>query len=48
MTTRMPTRSDSSRTALMPSIRFSFTREAILAIMEALFTWNGISLTMMA
>ncbi len=43
MTTRIPSRSDSSRIAEIPSIRFSFTRPAICSMRRALFTWNGSS-----
>ena len=32
----------------MPSIRFSLTRAAMSAISRALFTWYGISVTMIA
>ncbi len=44
-TTRMPSRSDSSRIAEMPSSRFSFTRCAMSSMSRALLTWNGISVT---
>ena len=45
MTIRIPSRSDSSRRSLMPSIVFSRTRSAIFSISLALFTWYGISVT---
>ena len=32
----------------MPSTRLSRTNSAIFSIMEALFTWNGTSVTMIA
>ncbi len=47
ITIRMPCRSDSSRMSLMPSIFFSRTSSAICSISRALFTWYGISVTMM-
>src|SRR3546814_16532807 len=43
---RMPSLSDSSRSSLMPSSFFSLTRSAIFSISRALFTWYGISVTM--
>ncbi len=43
ITTRMPSRSDSSRMSLMPSMRLSRTRSAISSISCALFTWYGSS-----
>ena len=43
MTTRMPSRSDSSRMSAMPSMRFSRTSSAIFSISLALLTWYGIS-----
>ena len=39
MTTRMPSRSLSSRRSAMPSTFFSRTRLAIFSMSEALFTW---------
>jgi hypothetical protein len=39
MTMRIPSRSLSSRTSEMPSIRFSFMHSAIFATSRALFTW---------
>ncbi len=47
-TTRIPSRSDSSRMAAIPSIRFSLTSSAICSMSRALFTWNGISETTIA
>ena len=44
-TIRMPSRSDSSRIAEMPSILFSLTRPAICSMSRALLTWNGSSVT---
>ena len=48
MTIRMPSRSDSSRTSEMPSIRFSRTISTIRSIRVCLLTWNGSSVTTMA
>ena len=47
MTRRMPSLSDSSRSAEIPSIRFSLTSSAIFSISRALLTWYGSSLTTM-
>ena len=46
-TTRMPRRSDSSRTSEIPSTRPSRTSSAIFSIIEALLTMYGISSTTM-
>ena len=45
ITTRMPSRSLSSRMSAMPSMRLSCTISAIFSIIVALLTWNGISWT---
>ena len=45
-TIRMPWRSDSSRSAEMSSIFLARTSEATVWMNEVLFTWYGISLTM--
>mmetsp|Transcript_11410 Transcript_11410/g.18351 ORF Transcript_11410/g.18351 Transcript_11410/m.18351 type:complete len:284 (-) Transcript_11410:635-1486(-) len=47
-TTRMPVRSDSSRTSATPSICRPFTRSAICTHRLALFVWYGIEVMMMA
>ena len=39
MTTRTPSRSDSSRNSDMPSTRFSRTTSAMRSIIRDLFTW---------
>ncbi|OPY29311.1 MAG: hypothetical protein A4E31_00680 [Methanomassiliicoccales archaeon PtaU1.Bin030] len=39
MTTRMPSRSLSSRRSVMPSILLSFTSSAMFSIIADLFTW---------
>ena len=44
-TTRMPSRSDSSRRSLMPSIFLSRTSSAMFSTRRALFTWYGSSVT---
>ena len=46
-TMRIPVRSDSSLSAVMPSICLSRTRSAIFSTRRALFTWYGSSVTMM-
>ncbi len=46
-TIRIPSLSDSSRSAEIPSIRFSLTSSAIFSIKRALLTWYGISLMIM-
>ena len=43
ITTRIPSRSDSSRIVETPSMSLSFTRLAIFSIRRALFTWYGSS-----
>ncbi len=48
MTSRIPSRSDSSRTAEMPSSRLSTTRSAIDLARVALLTWYGSSVTTIA
>ena len=45
ITTRMPSRSDSSRRSLMPSSFLSRTSSAICSTSRALFTWYGSSVT---
>ena len=45
-TIRIPFLSDSSRILAIPSIFFSFTKSAVRLIISALFTWYGISVTM--
>ena len=46
-TMRIPFRSDSSLKSEIPSIFLSLTNSAVLRIKSALFTWYGISLTIM-
>ena len=45
MTTRMPSRSDSSRRSEMPSMRLSRTSSAIFSSRRALFVMYGTSVT---
>ena len=46
-TMRIPLRSDSSRMSAIPSSFFSSTKSAVFLIISALFTWYGISVTIM-
>ncbi len=46
-TTRMPSRSDSSRRSRMPSMVPSFTWSAMRSMSRALFVWNGSSVMTM-
>ena len=46
-TTRMPSRSDSSRMSVTPSIFLSLTSPAICSMRRVLFTWYGIWVTTM-